>query len=79
MNYISLSSDFMFYLEDNLMYDYHSLVCQYDTAFYLKIKVGFCDLFYSPVISLFGIMNRYDLSVDIKVNVGLCELYCTVQ
>ena len=43
MNNILWSSDFMLHLEDNLMYDYHSL-SQYDTAFHLKINVGLCDL-----------------------------------
>ena len=36
MTYISWSGDFMLHLEDNLMYDYHSL--------------GLCDLCHSPVI-----------------------------
>ena len=48
MNYISWSSDFMLHLEDNLMYDYHSLGLWglYDTAFYLQINGGLCDLYF---------------------------------
>ena len=48
MNYISWVSDFMLRLEDNLMYDYHKfgIMGQYDIAFYLKVNISICDLYF---------------------------------
>ena len=50
MTYISWFSDFMLHLEDNLMYEHHtlglwvSMTNKYDTTFDLKINVGLSDL-----------------------------------
>ena len=48
MTYISWPSDFALYLENNLMYEYHTfrIMGQYDPTFDLKINVGHYDLYF---------------------------------
>ena len=63
---------------------------QYDPAFYLKINVGHCDLYFMVQwfcliylmyiwTSLFTIMSQYDPKFDLKINIGHCDLYFMVH